>query len=75
MISWKKFALLVSAFAVTIYVTSYVSRLPESNCATSEASSLSSDDHSYRATLLKKECNKAETTFYSVRIDKVGRCR
>jgi hypothetical protein len=72
MMNWKNAALLVSAFGLAIYVTSYISRLPESNCITSEASSRSSDDHFYKATLLRKECNMAETTFHSVRIDKLG---
>jgi hypothetical protein len=72
MMSWMKTVLLVFTFAAAIYATSYISRLPESNCTTSEASDLSSDDHFYKATLLKKECNKAETTFYSIRIDKLS---
>jgi hypothetical protein len=72
MMNWKKTALFVSVFAATIYATSYISRLPESNCTTREASSFSSDDRLYKATLLRKECNMAETSFYSVRIDKLS---
>jgi hypothetical protein len=65
-------AVLVVAFIVTIIVTSYVSRLPESNCATSPASELWSGDHLYKATLLRKDCNRGEAFFYSVRIDKAN---
>jgi hypothetical protein len=67
---WINFGLLVLAFALTIYLTSYVSRLPESNCSTDEVSSSWSGDRSYKATLLRKDCNSSETVFYSVRIDK-----
>jgi hypothetical protein len=72
MMGWIKFAALVSAFALTIYLTSYISRLPESNCTTSPVSELWSSDKNYKATLLKKDCNLSETIFYSVRIDKPG---
>ncbi len=67
---WIRFAALVFALALTIYLTSYISRLPESNCTTGPVSSSWSDDHVYKATLLKKDCNLGETAFYSVRIDK-----
>jgi hypothetical protein len=70
MTRWIKFAAVVFAFALTIYFTSYVSRLPESNCTTGPVSSSWSSDRVYKATLLKKDCNLFETTFYSVRIDK-----
>jgi hypothetical protein len=70
MARWIKFAALVFAFALTVYLTSYISRLPEANCTTGPVSSLWSGDHLYKATLLKKDCNLYETTFYSVRIDK-----
>jgi hypothetical protein len=69
---WLKFAALVFGFALTIYLTSYLSRLPESNCTTSPAVDLWSADHAYKATLLKKDCNLSETIFYSVRVDKPG---
>jgi hypothetical protein len=68
--SWIKFGALVLAFALTIYLTSYISRLPESNCSTEPVSSSWSSDHVYKATLLRKNCNSSETVFYSVRIDK-----
>jgi hypothetical protein len=67
---FAKFIVLAFAFALAIYLTSYVSRLPESNCTTGPVSSSWSSDHVYKATLLKKDCNLYETTFYSVRIDK-----
>ena len=65
-----KLALILCGFVLTIYVTSYVSRLPESNCTTAEISHLSSSDQAYKATLLKKGCNVGETHFFSVKIDK-----
>jgi hypothetical protein len=67
---WIKFAALVLAFILTVYLTSYISKLPESNCATEPVSSLWTNDRAYKATLLKKDCNLSETIFYSVRIDK-----
>ena len=67
---WIKFGILVFAFALTVYLTSYISRLPESNCTIGPVSSSWSGDHAYKATLLKKDCNLFETTFYSVRVDK-----
>jgi hypothetical protein len=70
--NWIKIATLVFAFALAIYLTSYFSRLPESNCTTSPVSGLWSGDRAYQATLLKKDCNLAETAFYSVRIDRAG---
>jgi hypothetical protein len=69
---WIKACLLVGAFAVTIYVTSYISRLPDSDCVTGPVSEMWSSDHKYEATLLRKDCNRGETFFYSVRIDKPG---
>jgi hypothetical protein len=69
---WIKFTALVSAFTLTVYLTSYISRLPESNCKIGPVSSSWSGDHVYKATLLKKDCNLGETAFYSVRIDKPG---
>jgi hypothetical protein len=69
---WIKFAAFVFAFALAIYLTSYISRLPEANCTTGPVSSLSSGDHVYKATLLKRDCNLGETAFYSVRIDSPG---
>jgi hypothetical protein len=70
--NWLKFAALASAFALTILLTSYVSRLPESNCATEPVSTLWTNDRAYKATLLKKDCNRSEPIFYSVRIDRPG---
>jgi hypothetical protein len=70
MTRWIKFGAVVFAFALTIYLTSYISRLPEANCTTDPVSSSWSSDRVYKATLLKKDCNLFETTFYSVRIDK-----
>jgi hypothetical protein len=67
---WMKFAALVFAFAFAIYLTSYISRLPESNCTTLQVSKSWSRDHAYNATLLRKECNLGETAFYSARIAK-----
>ena len=55
--------------AIAVYVTSYVARLPESNCSTSLVSELPSEDQAYNATVLVKDCNLGETIFYSVRID------
>ena len=69
---WIKLAAFVLTFALTIYLTSYISRLPESNCTTAPVSSSWSDDRAYEATLLKKGCNLDETVFYSVRVDKPG---
>jgi hypothetical protein len=65
-----KIIVLVVVFVLTIYVTSYISRLPESNCTTKPIGSQWSGDRTYKSTLLKKDCNSGETTFYSVRIDK-----
>ena len=62
-------AVIFLAFGVTVYVTSYISRLPESNCSTGPISELWSEDHAYKASLLKKNCKMDETIFYSVRID------
>jgi hypothetical protein len=67
---WITAAILGGAFAITIYVTSYVSRLPESNCVTGPVSQMWSSDHLYKATLLEKNCLHGEAFFYSVRIDK-----
>ena len=67
-----KFIALAFAFALTIYLTSYIARLPESNCTTGPVSNSWSSDHVYQATLLRKDCNLGETAFYSVRIDKPG---
>jgi hypothetical protein len=72
MMRWTKVGVVAVAFLVTIYATSYFSRLPESNCTTSEVLSISSADHLFKATLLLKECNIAETVFYSVRVEKAG---
>lgn len=65
-----KLTLLVCGLALIIYSTSYVSRLPESNCTMAEVAHLSSNDDAYSAALRKKVCNLGETYFYSVRIDK-----
>jgi hypothetical protein len=65
-----KLTVVVCGLALTIYLTSYVSRLPESNCTTTEVSHLSSSDDAYSAVLRKKICNMGETYFYSVRVDK-----
>ena len=67
---WIYIVLLFAAFVLTIYITSYVSRLPESNCITRPISAVWSRDHLYEATLLKKDCNQGDTFFFSVRIDK-----
>ena len=67
---WIKLVALVFAFALAIYLTSYISRLPESNCTTTAVSNSWSSDRAYEATLLRKDCNRGETAFYSVRIDK-----
>jgi hypothetical protein len=67
---WIYIVLLVVAFVLTIYITSYISRLPESNCVTGPISAIWSSDHLYKATLLKKDCDDGETVFFSVRIDK-----
>ncbi len=72
MTRWMKFVALVCCLALAIYLTSYIARLPESNCTTSSVSDLWSSDHTYQATLLKKDCNLSETIFYSVRIDKLA---
>ena len=69
---WIEFVALACGFALTIYLTSDFSRLPESNCTTTPVSDLWSSDNSYKATLLKKNCNLSETVFNSVRIDKLG---
>jgi hypothetical protein len=67
---WRKLATLGSAFAITIYLTSYISRLPESNCTTSPFTVAWSDDLIYEAIMLKKDCNLGESIFYSVKIHK-----
>jgi len=69
---WIKPVALAFTFALTIYLTSYISRLPESNCTTAPVSSSWSHDRAYEATLLRKDCNLGETVFYSVRIDRAG---
>jgi hypothetical protein len=69
---WIKLVALAFTFALAIYLTSYFSRLPESNCTTGPVSSSWSSDSAYKATLLRKDCNLSETVFYSVRIDKPG---
>ncbi|MEO7054930.1 MAG: hypothetical protein ABI191_08130 [Rhizomicrobium sp.] len=61
---------LVAAFAVTIAVTSYIARLPESDCVTEPLSQAWSGDHLYQATLLRKNCRRGEYFSYSVRVDK-----
>jgi len=61
--------LLVGVIALTAYASSYIARLPESNCHTTPVSDLWSDDRAYKATVLVKNCNLDETIFYSVRID------
>ncbi len=67
---WIYIVFLFVAFVLTIYITSYVARLPESNCVTRPISAVWSSDHLYEATLQKKDCNRGETVFFSVRIDK-----
>jgi hypothetical protein len=69
---WMKFAALVVVFAFAIYLTSYISRLPDSNCSTRQVSKSWSRDHAYSAALLRKECNLGDTAFYSARIAKPG---
>ena len=69
---WIKFTALVSAFTLTVYLTSYISRLPDSNCSTRQVSKSWSRDHAYSAALLRKECNLGDTAFYSARIAKPG---
>lgn len=61
---------LVAAFAVTIAVTSYVVRLPDSDCVTEPLSQAWSGDHMYQAILLRKNCRRGEYFSYSVRVDK-----
>ena len=63
---WMKFVALVLAFSFAIYLTSYISRLPESNCTTRRVSKSWSSDRAYNATLLRKECNLGETAFMMV---------
>ena len=67
---WKRLVALACGFGFTVYMVSYFSRLPESNCTTNPVSDLWSGDRIYKATLLKKVCNLSETVFYSVRLDK-----
>jgi hypothetical protein len=69
---WMKLAALLLAFAFAIYLTFYISRLPESNCTTRRVSKSWSRDRAYNATLLRKECNLGETAFYSARIARPG---
>jgi hypothetical protein len=69
---WMKFVALVVVFAFAIYLTSYISRLPDSNCSTRQVSKSWSRDHAYSAALLRKECNLGDTAFYSARIAKPG---
>jgi len=59
----------VVALWLIVRVTSYIARLPESNCVTTPASEYLAPDRAYKATVLEKSCNKGETFFYSVRID------
>jgi hypothetical protein len=61
--------LIAGAIALLVYLTSYIARLPESNCTTSPASEIWSPDRAYKATLLVKDCNLSETIFYSIRVD------
>jgi hypothetical protein len=67
---WIYIVSLFVAFVLTIYITSYISRLPESACFTRPISAVWSSDHLYEATLLRKDCDDGETVFFSVRIDK-----
>ena len=67
---WIKLAALVFTFALTIYLTFYISRLPESNCTTAPVSSSWSDDRAYHPS--EEDCNLGETVFYSVRVNKPG---
>jgi hypothetical protein len=73
--SMKVFTRIATILAVVIAVwlivrvTSYIARLPESNCVTTPASEYFAPDRAYKATVLEKNCNKGETFFYSVRID------
>jgi hypothetical protein len=69
---WTNLVTLAVMFALTIYLTSYISGLPESNCTTDPVVSSWSHDQAYEATLLRKDCNLGETVFYSVRVDKPG---
>jgi hypothetical protein len=57
---------------LTAVVTSYIARLPESNCSTSVISETWSEDRVYKATTQVKDCNAGETQFYSVRVDAHG---
>lgn len=61
---------LIAAFTLAIYVTSYVARLPDSDCVTQPVSQAWSGDHMYQATLLRKNCRRGEYFSYSVRVDK-----
>lgn len=63
-------ALLVAAFGLTVAVTSYVARLPDSDCVTEPRWQAWSGDHIYQATLLRKNCRRGEYFSYSVRVDK-----
>jgi hypothetical protein len=62
----------VAAVVLAVVVTSYVARLPESNCSTSAVSETWSEDRFYKATTQLKDCNAGETQFYSVRVDAGG---
>jgi hypothetical protein len=70
---WIRAAAYLGVLALTIYLTSYFARLPESNCVNGEVGKFASNDGAYTATLLKKDCGMGETIFYSVRIDKIER--
>src|ERR1700728_4807471 len=60
-------AVLFCAFALR--VTWYIARLPESNCSSKPVAESWNEDHAFKATLIKKNCNAGETLFYSVRVD------
>lgn len=68
-------AVAILFLAVTIYLTSYIARLPESNCSTAQLQDFWSADRRYRSVLMKKECNLGETIFYSVRLETSGKPR
>jgi hypothetical protein len=72
MTRWIIVAVLIGAFALTIYVTAYIAGLPDSNCVTEPVAQLWSGDHLYKATTLRKNCLRGEAFSYSVRIDKLN---
>jgi hypothetical protein len=64
-----KLSALVAVVGLTAYITHWITLGPEQYCRTTSTSESWSPDRAYKATVLKKDCNLGESTFYSVRVD------